>query len=362
MKRLLIWSLAIVFVLTMATIGIGCKQTEVTEETAEEVEEAEEVSEEEVVQEESFSFNLEKKDYGYKIGHLMYAENFPASQSQLSGFKRVSEEYGCELVTADINADWAKVPEQVDYLLTQEIDGLCDASWGADAGVITAQKCEEQGIPIVTSDVVFDYDYDWNFAVGADNYEAGQVNGVAIYDFINEEWGGEYDYICGIYPFTAGEVVKGRLTGAFDKMKELGMEVPDEKVGIFDQEGKEDTVRRIIMDSLTAHPDSDKILIIVNTDGFLPAGMSAVETMGREDDVAYFSYDGDANALEVLNTTPEGHFFKGTVSFQLDRYADLAIPMVLTCLEDPEAAKDIPKWLSPELVHVNRENVQEFIK
>ncbi|MFC2159984.1 sugar ABC transporter substrate-binding protein [Actinomycetota bacterium] len=333
MKKFLVWVLAVILAIALIVLGISCKGG------------AAETEEQQT----------------YKIGHLIYQESFPASQLQLAGYKRVAEEMGnIELVTADINADWSKVGEQIDYLLLQEIDGLADASWGAEPGAVTVEKCKEAGIPIAVSDVVYEGDYEFNYTIGADNYVAGQVNGEAIVKFINEEWGGEYDYICGLWPVGAGDVVKGRITGAIDKMVELGIDVPDDKVLLFDTEGALEPTKNKIMDFLTGHPDSEKIILIINTDGFIAAGLSAVETMGREADVAYFSYDGDPNALKVLDENPEGHFFKGTVTFSLDHYADIGLPTIITAIEDPEAARKIPKFQSPELFHVNKANLSDF--
>jgi len=293
----------------------------------------------------------------YKIAHLAYSSSVPASVLISSGIERVVKEMGnIELVMADINEDPAKVPEKVDYLLTQNIQGLIDATWDATAGAATVQKFKAANIPLVTTDVEFDKEY--SFTIGADNYNAGETLGGGIAKFIKEKWNGEYDVIMCNYPIAGGESQKARLQGAIDVIVEQGIDVPENKISWFDTKDPMN-VKKNIDDFLTAHPDSKKIVIIINTDDMYSTATSSIESMNRQNDVALFLYGAYEDVIINLKTK---NYYIGDISFDLDKYGDTAVPLLIKLIDNPEAAKDMQKRQNSPVSYVDITNVDEFLK
>lgn len=286
----------------------------------------------------------------YKIGMHSYAENFESSQLILEGVKRAAEEYGVQLVFADINADPQKVPQNIDNFILQEVDGIIDASWFADVGATTVQKCKENNIPLITCDVPFDEEY--SYLVGADNWQAGVVAGDYMTNYINDTWGGEIDYFVCFFPEIAGPDVKKRQEGAIAQLSKNGIDLPDEKVVWLDNGGDTLKAKTMAQDFLTAHPDSTKIIFAANNDAGGVGALAAVESTGRSEDCVIYSYGGETSSIENFRT--KENCWIGSISFSLDKYGDVAIPSIIALIEGEEK---VPRTQSPELVMIDRSNV-----
>lgn len=292
-----------------------------------------------------------KPEKTYKIGMHSYAENFESSQLILDGVKRVAEEYGVELVFADINSDPQKVPQNIDNFILQEVDGIIDASWFADVGATTVQRCKENNIPLVTCDVPFDDEY--SYLVGADNWQAGVVAGDYMTNYINDNWGGEIDFFVCFFPEQTGPDVKKRQEGAIAQLAENGINLPEEKVVWLDNGGDTLKAKSMAQDFLTAHPDAKKIVFAANNDAGGVGTLAAVESTGRTEDCVIYSYGGEASSIENFKT--KDNCWIGSISFSLDKYGDVAIPSIIKLIE---GETDVPRRQSPELVMIDRSNVQ----
>ena len=288
----------------------------------------------------------------YKFGLMMSAETDEAALSIRSGVVKACEAAGVELIIGSNQGDHTKTPAVLETLLSQDIDALIDSTWSAEVGLNTSARCKELGIPLVTCDVEYD---DYAHLVGANNYGAGQTNGEYAVQWINDNWGGEVNYVVAMYGFATGEGVKMRLMGCLEKLIEAGM-ITEEEIVWFDASNTEKCMAHV-RDWLTGNPEADKVFIINNNDSGALGSYQATQTMGREDDVMILSYNADSFALEHFAMT-EDSCWKGTVNFNLAGYGDLAVPALLEILETGE--DNIPHELNTKTFVINRDNVDEY--
>jgi len=296
--------------------------------------------------------NISDKEH-YKIALLNYAESFESSKLILDGMKRVAEEYGVELVTADINGDPQRIPQTIDLFLLQNVNAIIDASWFADVGKITVEKCKERGIPLITCDVPFDEEY--SYLVGADNYKSGVVAGTYMAELIKTKWEGQIDHLVITFPEVGGPFVRERMQGGIDSLKKEGINLPDSKVIWFDTGGETLKTKTMVTDFLTAHPDSYRILIGSNNDASGLGALSAVETVNRSSDCFIYSYGAEPTAIDNLKT--KENIWIASVNFSLNKYGDFAIPSAIRLIQGD---KNVPRLQTPELVMIDRSNVQEY--
>lgn len=155
MKRVIVLTLAVVFIMSMFVFGIGCKKVakEVTGEAAEKViEEVAEETQKELV-----------------FGYIMPGGE-PWYQYAKDGFIFAATENGVKVIEVNSDYDQEKELANIDDLIIQDVDGINIFSFNPDGAQIAAQKANEAGIPLTVEmsaiadgpgTVVCDIEFDW---------------------------------------------------------------------------------------------------------------------------------------------------------------------------------------------------------
>lgn len=289
----------------------------------------------------------------YKIGINSYAENFESSQNYLASFRAAAEKLGnVELVYSDCNADPQKVAPNYDNLILQQVDAIVDASWLSEASAVAVEKCKAAGIPLVVCDTPFDAEY--TYMIGSDSYQAGLIAGEYLAGYVKEKWEGKVDFLVLEYYQSGGDVVRSRMQGCVDGLRNNGIELKDDQVVWFDNEAQTQKTNQITRDFLTAHPDSRRIIFGTNNDPCAIGVVSAVEASNRIADCISYSYGGETSALDLLKD--DKNCYIGSVSFMQNLYGDFAIPTAVKLIE---GATDIPRVQGPTPVMIDRSNVNQ---
>jgi ribose transport system substrate-binding protein len=228
---------------------------------------------------------------------------------------------------------------------------LIDATWNQDAGAMTAKKCKEKDVVLISCDCIFAED---THMIGADNYESGVIIGTYMADYVKKVWNGEVDYLVIINEDAAGETTLLRMNGSIDALKDKDIAVTDENTSWFDSGGQMLKAKSAVTDFLTAHPDGKKILIGCLNDESGLGALAGVQSSGREADCLIYSYGGEPSSAE--NFKKEENCWVATVNFNLPKYGDLAMDTIADLL----AGKTRPLTQSPELNVIDRSNVLEY--
>ena len=291
----------------------------------------------------------------HKLGLMLYAETDEATISIRSGFEKACEENGVELEVYSIDLDYSKCPTYLQMFFDSGCDMIADATWSADAGLLTEATCQEEGIPLFTCDVEYG---DYAHLVGANSYEAGRTNGQYITDWVNEHWDGQINEMVCLYPVSTGEGVKQRITGALEVLEENGLWDKGEDGCTWFDSGNTELAFKYVTDWLQGNPDADHVVIIGNNDSNGLGMYNAVEQMGRQDDCIILSFNCDSFALEHFATTEEGDPWLASCNFNLAGYGDLAVPALIEIVESGE--DKIEHELTTQTFMIDRSNVNDY--
>ncbi|MGN0356129.1 MAG: sugar ABC transporter substrate-binding protein [Muricoprocola sp.] len=184
---------------------------------------------------------------GLKMGYTCMDGTNPFFVALEGAIKEVVEEHGDELISVDPANDSNKQIDQVEDLISQNIDLMFVNPVDADGIIPALDALKEADIPMFGFDTqVGDMSYLVSYA-GSDNYNAGYVCGKDLAEKIPE--GGP---ILVLDSPTMQSVVD-RTDGFLAAIEESG--VPFEVVGQQDAKGNQQIGNEKATDMLTANPD-----------------------------------------------------------------------------------------------------------
>ncbi|HWR24093.1 MAG TPA: substrate-binding domain-containing protein, partial [Feifaniaceae bacterium] len=208
--------------------------------------------------------------------------------------------------------------------ITMGIDYMIEFNIDAAVAPAVMEKFNAANIPVVAIDVL----HPGAIYFGADNARAGQIAGEAAADYVNEKWGGEYDYLLIITQMAAGEVAATRTGNVRVGMENKGIQVPDDKYVEIEGQNDAQVAQARVADFLMAHPDAHKIVVGTNNDITAAGAHAAAETAGREFDIAVFSQNSTAVFVEPMYEKQGNWSFIGSVGYFPDRYGEWVFPII----------------------------------
>jgi ribose transport system substrate-binding protein len=275
--------------------------------------------------------------------------------------ERAAAEYGVKLIVAESNFDTEQILPNVDNMLLQGAQVIVDFNVNAEVGGSLVDYCGEQGVPVIGIDVLYvapSGEEGWFF--GANNQMAGEVAGKGLAEAINEQWGGEVEYLLLFFNSENGDLVKKRLSGMYDGMLAAGIDLPEDKVEYIDMGGGgSDTTlaaNQKMTDWLTANPNLTKIAVgTVNTETGQGV-FSAVQAADRDSNVLLATNNNGQQTLAAFEMG-ENCWLGGTAYYPT-RYGDYIIPLALDIL----AGKNPDKIQTMEHEFLTRKDIDKIIE
>jgi len=293
MKKILILTLAVIFVASMSIFSFGCKKEAApAEKVAEEVAPAEEEAApaEEAAPTES---KFEKKTPA-KIGYSVYDMQQPYWQAYALGVQDAAEAAGYEFILSDQKSSAeTQVSGSMD-LIEQGISALIVSPVQPSAlpGVVDA--AHEAKIPVIIGDVGAEGDYD-AFVLSA-NYEGGKLAALYMADQLKDISGTKEVLVILLHPGSAvGEV---RAAGFIDEMANH----PDfEIVGQLDGNDSVEGGLKVTNDTLAANPNLAGIYACNDPEAIGAAQALKTAGLNGVTDVLLVGFNGDPPALVLIN-------------------------------------------------------------
>ncbi|MCC8065564.1 MAG: sugar ABC transporter substrate-binding protein [Clostridiales bacterium] len=184
---------------------------------------------------------------GLKFGYTCMDGTNPFFVALEDAIREVVEANGDELISVDPGNDSNTQIDQVEDLISQNIDVMFVNPVDADGIIPALDALQEADIPMFGFDTeVGDMSYLVSYA-GSDNYNAGYVCGVDLAEKVPE--GG--DII--VLDSPTMQSVTDRTNGFLDALEESGVEFT--VVGQQDAEGNQQVANEKATDLLTANPD-----------------------------------------------------------------------------------------------------------
>lgn len=250
---------------------------------------------------------------------------------------------GIEVVTVDAKGDGPTQVNQVQDLLTQDIDALIYIPAGAAAATVPVKLAKAEGVPVINID---------RNAEGApgDTFIASDLVGSAknVCDYIIEKVGGS-----GKMAIIHGQ--KG-TTPEVDRMKGCQQSI-DANPGIevvaqqWSNIWSQDEGFQIMQNMLQANPDIS--VVFAQADALALGAAQAIKVTNPDHTIIVGGFDGDTAALEALR---DG-VFDVTATQQTQKMGRMAVEMAVKIAGGEEIA---PEQLL-EATLTTTENVEGFI-
>ena len=239
------------------------------------------------------------EEAGLTFGVSMPQLDNDGFKANLIGIQQFADENGIELVVTDAKAMADTQMQNIEDLITNDVDAIvmCPVDSGALAAAVT--KAEDAGIPVIS----FDRNVEGDVLTGlaeSDNkahgaaaadlmVEVAEAEGIAVEDLVVLE-------LLGTQSATAG---LERHQGFEERAGELGINI----VASLPTEFENDTAYNAVMDAFQAHPDINAIF--VPSDNACYSGMeSALSQLnklvpkGEEGHILITSVDGGPTGLD----------------------------------------------------------------
>lgn len=257
--------------------------------------------------------------------------------------QRAADKAGVKLLVAESNFDVEKILPNVDNMLLQGAQIIVDFNVNAQVGGSLVDYCGAKGVKVIGIDVEYTGakgDKAWFF--GANNQMAGEVAGKGLAKEIKAKWAGKVDYLLLFYNSENGDLVKKRLSGMYDGIKQAGGITLDAKnVQYIDMGGGgSDTTlaaNQKMTDWLTAHPTLRRIAVgTVNTETGQGV-FSAVQAANRDKDVLIATNN---NGMQTLAAFAQGqNCWLGGTAYYPTQYGDYIVPLAIDIINGKNPAK-----------------------
>ena len=288
----------------------------------------------------------------YTLGISNYMNSFEFCFKVTQNIEEWAAKYGIRTLYAEASMEPEKVKANLDTFAVQGVDAIFEFNWITE--VTEKWVRDNPGIVMVTGDYVAKGAYYF----GANQYQAGVILGRHLAEQVKARWDGRVDAMVFAACYQCGELLIQRMDGIRDGFRETYANFPEDRIFRFENMGAEGQIvntRRIVTDFHTANPRMTRIVVGTNNDEGGLGALSAVETMGREQNFFIVSHGGDTPFQEKVRAG-KGNVWIGSTAYMPERYGEFLIPWLKDILD----GKDVPKEMSPVHFVLTAENLDRY--
>jgi ribose transport system substrate-binding protein len=259
------------------------------------------------------------------------------------GAEAAAAETGDTLQIFNANNDPAAQNSAIETYIQEGVDGLIVVAIDVNGIMPAVEQADEAGIPIVAVDAILP-EGPQAAQIGVDNADAGAMIGQ---DFV--AWAGEQ-----------GDAVELGIVGALNSfiqnVRQDGFEGAVEgvegieTVGVVDGQNVQDTALSAAENLITANPGLDAIY--ATGEPALLGAIAAVESQGRQADVAVFGWDLTAQAITGI----EQGYVKAVVQQDPAGMGAAAV----RALDTLNGGGEVDSQINVPVTIVTKENVDDF--
>ena len=253
----------------------------------------------------------------------------------IGGMKYVSEQNGIGFVSVNSEFLPEKIIPNTEQLLMQGAQVIVDFNVNAEIGGNIVEVVKERG---GAGTISVDVEYftadgtDQAWFMGINNQRAGELCGEAIADALVDQ-GRELEYLVLFFNSENGDLVKKRMGGSIDGLKNKGVELSDDQIEWIDMGGggSDTTVagRDKFSAWLTAHPDVKTVATVAVNDETTQGLYAAAETANRTQDCLMTSHNVSEQFKELSKTGNPGTCWLGSVAYHPELYGEYIIPLAI---------------------------------
>ena len=263
----------------------------------------------------------------YRIGFANLGESMPFAVDVRRGIERAAQAAGnIDLVFADNRLDREVALAVADRFTAQNLDLVIEYQIDEQTGNQIMDKFRQAGIPVIAVDIpIVGATY-----FGVNNYRAGHMAGLALGNWIKENWGGSVDWLIILEEPRAGSLVAARIQGQLDRLQSVIGEISVDKRLTLNSgntcEISEAEMTAVLIRILDAH----RIAVICFNDDAALGVLLAARRLKREGDVVIVGQGADRRVREEMRAP--GCRIIGSTAYEPERYGEKLVPLALKIL------------------------------
>lgn len=269
-----------------------------------------------------------------KIGYINLSDQLPFVVLVRKSIERAAKANGAQLVECDSNLDAQKAINCAAQLKSQHVQGILNFQLDSKAAPRVCAAGPK--VPVVAIDIhqppcetVF---------YGANNFEAGKLDGDAIGAYAKKTWKCKADNVISINAPTAGQVVLDRENG---ELAGIRAQCPGLKVIKVSTDATTDGTIQPMTDTLTRLPGKHRLLIVTTNDDQANGAIKAAQASGRLNDIYMGAQGGDPTSWPSLcGKTAFKHWIDDTGYFP-EKYGDTVVPLLLSLIDGEKEPRTV---------------------
>lgn len=294
MRKLLIFVLAMVFVLSACSLESPLKKDNQGKTT--------------------------KKKSEVTIGVSVSTLNNPFFVSIKEGIEKEAKKQGMKVKVVDARDDSAKQSNDIEDLVQQQVDYLIVNPTDSSAISSSVQSANNEGIPVITLDRSVDKGDVVTF-IASDNIEGGKMGGHFILDKLGKD-----TKVAELEGVPGASATRERGKG-FHKVADKSLNVIAKQSAKFDRAEGLNVTQNI----LQAHPDV-KAIFSHNDE----MALGAIEAVGDKD-IIVVGFDGNDDAMKSIKSGK----LDATVAQQPDKMGKASVESIIKLMDGKKLNKEI---------------------
>jgi ribose transport system substrate-binding protein len=268
-----------------------------------------------------------KENQHYRIGFANLGETMPFSIDVRRGLERAAQAAAnIDLVLADNRLDRDVALAVAERFASQDLDLVIEYQIDEQIGNQIMDKFRQAGIPVIAVDIPI---VGATF-FGVNNYRAGHMAGLALGNWIMENWEGCIDRLVILDEPRAGSLVAARIQGQLDKLQSVTGEIPADKRLILNSGNTCEISEAEMTAALKNMPDAHRIAVVCFNDDAALGTLMAARKLHREQDVVIVGQGADRRVREEMANTDCRII--GSTAYEPERYGEKLIPLALKIL------------------------------
>ena len=287
----------------------------------------------------------------YRIGFANLGESMPFPVDVRRGLEQAAQETGnIDLITADNRLSGEVALRVADYLIAEKADLVIEYQIDDKVGGLLMDKFNQAGIPVVAVDIpMVGATY-----FGVDHYRAGHMGGVALGEWLAENWGGTFDHLIILEERRPGALPATRIQGQLDGLESIIGPVPPGKILHLESGNTSEISEASMLEALERLPDARRLAIISFNDDAAVGAIRAARQLGRESDIVIVGQGADRIARKEIRRP--GSRLIGSAAYWPEQYGTRLIDVASKILQD----EPVPPAVYSKHIFLTKDNIDRY--
>ncbi len=261
----------------------------------------------------------------FRIGYADQDRSSSFSRQVFDGLARACQNANLELIMVDNRRDPKVAVRNAERLIREHVDLAVEFQIIESAAPEVASKFQNAGIPLIAVDVP----HPGATYFGADHYLAGLLGGRCLGQFARHQWQGSVENILVLEIAQAGPLLRTRVDGILDGIKDVFAAVEKCQVVRLDGKGEFRASMECVRNHLRGVAGRLTLVGAANDASALGA-LRAFQECGRSAHCAVVGQAAEPEARAEMRES--GTRLIGSVAYFPERYGDAIIPIAMDIL------------------------------